>query len=166
MEERGWLTWFMWKTNKFQTRNLHHLCWATGSRLNSGGCPTLGSLSHGSQKPGQVSRLGEPPRSKGSAWKGEGGRGSKRKNWHGGGQACAKTPSNFIIQKVFIYPKFYLIEDTESCRGSSPDPFCISFCKQKVSGDLHYLLANRLVNTFWLSSLMNVDLVSPEVFFL
>ena len=57
------------------------------------------------------------------------------------------------------------MEDTESCRGSSPDPFCISFCIQKVSGDLHYLLAKRLVNTFWLSSLMNVNLISPEVFF-
>ena len=57
------------------------------------------------------------------------------------------------------------MEDTESCRGSSPDPVCISFCIQKVSGDLHYLLAKRLVNTFWLSSLMNANLVSPEVFF-
>ena len=56
------------------------------------------------------------------------------------------------------------MEDTESCRGSSPDPFCVSFCIQKVSGDLHYLLAKRLVNAFWLSSLMNVNLLSPEVF--
>ena len=76
-----------------------------------------------------------------------------------------KSPSNFIVQKVFIYPKFYIMEDTESGSGSSPDPFCISFCIQKVSGDLHYLLAKRLVNTFWLSSLMNANLVSPEVFF-
>ena len=57
------------------------------------------------------------------------------------------------------------MEDTESCRGSSPDSFCISFCIQKVSGDLHYLLAQRLANNFWLSFLMNVNLVSPEVFF-
>ena len=59
------------------------------------------------------------------------------------------------------------MEDTESYRGSSPDPFCIqkvSFCIQKVSGDLHYLLAKRLANTFWLSSLMNVNLISSEVF--
>ena len=76
-----------------------------------------------------------------------------------------KPPPHFIVQKVFIYPKFYIMEDTESCRGSSPDPFCISFCIQKVSGDLHYLLAQRLASTFWLSSLMNVNLVSPEVFF-
>ena len=76
-----------------------------------------------------------------------------------------KTPSNFIVQKEFIYPKFYIMKDTESRRGSSPDPFCISFCIQKVSGDLHYLLAKRLANTFWLSFLMNVNLVSPEVFF-
>ena len=57
------------------------------------------------------------------------------------------------------------MEDTESCRGSGPDPFCTSFCIQKVSGDLHYLLAKRLANTFWLPSLMNVNLVSPEVLF-
>ena len=37
---------------------------ATSARLNSGGCPTLGSFSRGSQKPGQVSRCGEPPRSR------------------------------------------------------------------------------------------------------
>ena len=43
--------------------------------------------------------------------------------------------------------------------------FCISFCTQKVSGDLHYLLAKRPVNTLWLSSLMNVNLIFPEVFF-
>ena len=81
-----------------------------------------------------------------------------------GRPGLCKNPSNFIIQKVFIYPKFHILEDTEPCRGSSPDPFCISFCIQKVSGDLHYLLAKRLVNTFWLSSLMNVNLVPPEVF--
>ena len=56
------------------------------------------------------------------------------------------------------------MEDTESCRGSSPDPFCISFCIQKVSGDLHYLLAKTPVSTLWLSSLMNVNLISSEVF--
>ena len=42
---------------------------------------------------------------------------------------------------------------------------CIPSRIQKVSGGLHYLLAKRLANTFWLSSLMNVNLVSPEVFF-
>ena len=60
--------------------------------------------------------------------------------------------------------KFYVMEDTESCGGSSPDPFCISFCIQKVSGDLHYLLAKKPVNTLWLSSLMDVNLIPPEVF--
>ena len=43
--------------------------------------------------------------------------------------------------------------------------FCIPSRIQKVSGDLHYLLAKRLANTFWLPSLMNVNLVSPKVFF-
>ena len=55
--------------------------------------------------------------------------------------------------------------NTKLCSVSSPDSFCISFCIQKVSGDLHYLLAKRLVNTFWLFPLMNVNFVSPEVFF-
>ena len=44
----------------------------------------------------------------------------------------------------------------------------LSFCKsliQRVSGDLHYLLAKRPVNILWLSSLMNVNLIFPEVFF-
>ena len=51
------------------------------------------------------------------------------------------------------------------CSVCNPDSFRISFCIQEVSGDLQYLLAKRLVNTFWLSSLMNVNFVSPEVFF-
>ena len=55
--------------------------------------------------------------------------------------------------------------NTKLSSVSSPDSFCISFHIQKVSGDLHYLLAKRLVNTFWLSSLMNVNLISPEVYF-
>ena len=55
--------------------------------------------------------------------------------------------------------------NTKLCSLRSSDSFCVSFCIQKVSGDLHYLLAKRLVNTFWLSSLMNVNFVSPEVFF-
>ena len=55
--------------------------------------------------------------------------------------------------------------NTKLCSLSSPKRKSISFCTQKVSGDLHYLLAKRLVNTFWLFSLMNVNFVSPEVFF-
>ena len=43
--------------------------------------------------------------------------------------------------------------------------FCIPFHIQKVSGDLHYLLAMRPVNILWLSSLMNLNLIFPEVFF-
>ena len=43
--------------------------------------------------------------------------------------------------------------------------FCIPSHIQKVSGGLHYLLAKRPVNTLQLSSLMNVNLISPEVFF-
>ena len=55
--------------------------------------------------------------------------------------------------------------NTRLCSVRSSGSFYTSFGIQKVSGDLHYLLAKRLVNTFWLSSLMNVNLVSPEVFF-
>ena len=35
--------------------------------------------------------------------------------------------------------------------------FCIPFHIQKVSGDLHYLLARRPVNILWLFSLINVN---------
>ena len=55
--------------------------------------------------------------------------------------------------------------NTRLCSVRSSGSFYTSFGIQKVSGDLHYLLAKRLVNTFWLSSLMNVNFVSPEVFF-
>ena len=77
--------------------------------------------------------------------------------------SLCKNPITLFLKGV-LYPKFYIIENTESCRGSSPDPFCISFCIQKVSGDLHYLLAKRPVNALWLSSLMDVNLIPPEVF--
>ena len=43
--------------------------------------------------------------------------------------------------------------------------FCKSFCIQRVSGDLYYLLAKRPVNILWLSSFMDVNLISPVVFF-
>ena len=39
------------------------------------------------------------------------------------------------------------------------------FCIQKVSGDLHIFWPGGLLTLFWLSFLMNVNLVSPEVFF-
>ena len=76
------------------------------------------------------------------------------------------SPS-FIVQKAFYtFDKIWRsMGNTELCSVRSPDSFYTSFCIQKVSGDLHYLLAKRLVNTFWLSSLMNVNFVSPEVFF-
>ena len=48
--------------------------------------------------------------------------------------------------------------------------FCIPSRIQKVSGDLHYLLAKRPVNILWLFSLMNINQpensFSLEVFFL
>ena len=95
---------------------------------------------------------------------------------HGGSQSPKKPgretssrnwPPSFIVQKAFYtFDKTRRsMGNTKLCSVRNPDSFCISFCIQKVSGDLHYLLAKRLVNTFWLSSLMNVNFVSPEVFF-
>ena len=56
------------------------------------------------------------------------------------------------------------MEDTKSCRGSSPDPFCMSFV-YKRSQVFTLSSGPEASNTFWLSFLMNVNLVSPEVFF-
>ena len=60
------------------------------------------------------------------------------------------SPS-FIVQKAFYtFDKIWRsMGNTELCSVCSPDSFYTSFCIQKVSGDLHYLLAKRLVNTFW-----------------
>ena len=87
------------------------------------------------------------------------------KRRHGGNQSsdwlsfyCPSRP--FIL--LIIHRDQWVIQNYVAF---AEDSFCISFCIQKVSGDLHYLLAKRLVNTFWLSSLMNVNFVSPEVFF-
>ena len=73
---------------------------------------------------------------------------------------------SFIVQKAFYtFDEIWRSMDTTKlCSVRNPESFHTSFCIQKVSGDLHYLLAKRLVNTFWLSSLMNVNFVSPEVF--
>ena len=79
-----------------------------------------------------------------------------------------KLVPSFIVQKAFYtFDKTWRsMCNTKLCSVlRSPDSFYTSFCIQKVSGDLHYLLAKRLVNTFGLSSLMNVNFVSPEVFF-
>ena len=74
---------------------------------------------------------------------------------------------SFIVQNAFYtFDKTWRsMDNTKLCSVRNPDSFRLSFCIQKFSGDLHYLLAKRLVNTFWLSSLMNVNFVSPEVFF-
>ena len=89
------------------------------------------------------------------------GRETSSRNW------SEKLAPSFIVQKAFYtFDKTWRsMDNTKLCSVCSPDSFCTSFCIQKVSGDLHYHLAKRLVNTFWLSSLMNVNFVSPEVFF-
>ena len=57
---------------------------------------------------------------------------------------------SFIVQKVFYtFDKTWRsMGNTELYSVHRPDSFYTSFCIQKVSGDLHYLLAKRLVNTF------------------
>ena len=59
-------------------------------------------------------------------------------------------PPSFIVQKAFYtFDKTRRsMGNTELCSVRSPDSFYTSFCIQKVSGDLHYLLAKKLVNTF------------------
>ena len=71
---------------------------------------------------------------------------------------CSSRPFIFLI----IHRDQWVIQNYVALAAQT---LCISFCIQKVSGDLHYLLAKRLANNFWLSFLMNVYLVSPEVFF-
>ena len=66
------------------------------------------------------------------------------------------NPLLFRRPFILLIKKWRSMDNTKLCSIRSPDSFYTSFCIQKVSGDLHYLLAKRLVNTFWLSSLMNV----------
>ena len=63
----------------------------------------------------------------------------------------------WIIQNYAASAALTLIETRLS--------FCKSFRIQRVSGNLHYFLAKRPVNILWLSSLMNVTLIFPVVFF-
>ena len=59
-------------------------------------------------------------------------------------------PPSFIVQKAFYtFDKTRRsMGNTKLCSVRSPDSFCISFCIQKVSGDLHYLLAKGLLTLF------------------
>ena len=82
---------------------MHHLRWATGTRLNIGGYPALGSLSHGFYNPGQVSRCGEPPHSRWEfSLKKKGRKREKARERHGGNQISKKlvretSPRNWSI---------------------------------------------------------------------
>ena len=112
-----------------------------------------------------MSRLGEPPRPQVGI---QPEIKVKRKKRETQGKPVQRLAPASIVQKAFYtFDKTWRsMGNTKLCSVSSPDSFCISFCIQKVSGDLHYLyIIKRLVNTFWLSSLMNVNFVSPEVFF-
>ena len=70
---------------------------ATGSRLNSGGCPALGSLLRGSQKPGQVSRHGELPCSR---W--EFNLKRRKKDHTGETSLSSDWPIPYCLEKLFI----------------------------------------------------------------
>ena len=79
-----------------KTRDLHHLRRAAGTHLNSGGCPTLGSLSHGSHKPGQVDSVSlHIPRDQPE--KEREGEGAKERIDTGAARLVQKPPSNFFI---------------------------------------------------------------------
>ena len=72
------------------------------------------------------------------------GRETSSRNW------SKKLVPSFIVQKPFYtFDKIWRsMGNTKLCSVHNPDSFRISFCIQKVSGDLHYLLAKRLVNAF------------------
>ena len=87
------------------------------------------------------------------------------KRRHGGNQSsnwlsfyCPSRP--FIL--LIIHRDQWVIQNYVALAAQT---LSVYLCIQKISGDLHYLLAKRFVNTFWLSSLMNVNFISPEVFF-
>ena len=72
------------------------------------------------------------------------GRETSSRNW------SEKLAPSFIVQKAFYtFDKTRRsMGNTKLCSFCSPDSFYTSFCIQKVSGDLHYLLAKRLVKHF------------------
>ena len=132
-------------------------------------CPTLISLLHESQKPRQISRRGEPLCSR---WEFSLKRRIRKEDMGG-----ARFPRNWSLLyfpgKLFILLVVHRDQwIIQSYAGSAALTliktrlsFCESFCIQRVSGDLHYLLAKKPVNILCLSSLMNVNLISPKVFF-
>ena len=82
-----------------------------------------------------------------------------------GGRPSLCKKHNFIF-KSCLYTLSFTQWKIQSHAGAAVLTLSVYFfCIQKVSGDLHYLLAKGPVNTLWLSSLMNVNLISPEVFF-
>ena len=91
------------KPIKPQDKGLAQSTQATGARLNSRGCPTWGSLSHGSQKPRQISIHGEPLCSR---WEFSLKRENKKiTTW--GSQASEQDPQLYF-QRQLIYPKLYI----------------------------------------------------------
>ena len=97
----------------------------------------------------------------------------KEKNDMGKPNIGARLQKSYFSKSAYIPQLIHkeIMEYAELCRGSSPDPNREqAFSRipphiQKVPGDLHYLLTKGPVNILWLSSLMNVNLISPEVFF-
>ena len=89
------------------------------------------------------------------------GKGEKKRDRDTGGARFPRNQAERLVGEtglrnwshplLFRRPFILLIKHgdqwvTQLCSIRSPDSFCISFCIQKVSGDLHYFLAKRLVN--------------------
>ena len=128
----------------------------TGARLNSGGYPTLGSLSHGSQKPRQISRHSEPlcPR-----WESARKQSQKEKKTRGNQsfqELARETGPSFIFQEKLLYLSCTQIsmDNAKSCRVSSPDPYqdqafpLHTQLYTQVLGDLHHFLAQRPISIY------------------
>ena len=62
MDKRGWITWFMWKTNKTPRQGvLHHLRRPQASSCSPKGEETQKPPRSDLRSPGKISRLGEHP---------------------------------------------------------------------------------------------------------
>ena len=89
---------------------------------------------------------------------------NKEETW---GKPVQRLAPSSIVQKAFYtFDKTWRsMGNTKLCSVRSPDSFCTSFCIQKVSGDLHYLLAKRPVNIF-VALFLDKCLSTRKLFFL
>ena len=143
--------------------------------------PTLGSLSRGSQKPGQVNRFGEPPRPRWEfSLKRRGREREKERDLTWGEPDFQETSSRCWSEKLVhpLLPRkaFYTfdctqrsMDNTKLCSMSSPDSYqdqAFSLHSQlctQVLGDLHHLLARRPINILQPISDKGSSVVLPKV---